>query len=37
MQEGRLTMVILAFQSICSVFAFFIRYQLAGVFYEVVR
>ena len=37
MHEATLTSVLLVFQATCSCVALVIRYQLAGVFYEIVK
>ena len=37
MHEKRLTVVLLLIQVFCNAFALFVRYQLAGLFYDVVR
>ena len=37
MREDRLTAVLLAVQAACSAAALLVRYQLAGLLYDVVR
>ena len=37
MHEARLTTVLLLLQLVCNAAALLVRYQLAGLFYEVVR
>ena len=37
MREDKLTLTLLALQTVCSALALVVRYQLAGLFYEVVR
>ena len=37
MREERLTLVLLSLQAACSALALLVRYQLAGLFYDIVR
>ena len=37
MHEASLTMVLLCVQTACNVLALIVRYQLAGLFYDIVR
>ena len=37
MHEARLTSVLISFQVVCNIAALVVRYQLAGLFYDVVR